>query len=451
MRRRRRIGVVTSSRADYGHLRWPLREMAERPELEPRLYVTGAHLSHEFGTTVREIERAGQPVAARVETLLSSDTGVGAAKTLGVALMGFADLFARERPDLVLLIADRYEMLAPAAAALTMRIPIAHIEGGEISEGAIDDAVRNALTRLAHLHFATTQAATSRLAAYGEEPWRILWTGSPSLDQLRREPVPAAGEILRSLGLDRTASPLLVAYHPVTLAESPLHEAQELLAALASIGGPIVFCFPNPDPGSRAIRAEVGAFCSRRPNARLVTNLAPMPYFALLRASVALVGNSSSGIMEAASLEVPVVDIGERQRGRERARNVVWAPGERTAIIQAIERVTTADFRRSLAGLSNPYGDGRASERIADALSSVRLDESLLVKRAMRLVTAGNTFRWVAQDDAADVHDGDTPDDNEAHLSFGSAHERSRAAVRARGLRVELAVERGAERRRSRT
>lgn len=425
--------------------------MAERPELEPRLYVTGAHLSNEFGTTVREIERAGEPVAARVETLLSSDTGVGAAKTLGVALLGFADLFARERPDLVLLIADRYEMLAPAAAALTMRIPIAHIEGGEISEGAIDDAVRNALTRLAHLHFATTQAAAKRLAAHGEEPWRILWTGSPSLDQLRRERVPDAGDTLRNLGFDGTASPLLVAYHPVTLADSPLDEAQELLAALASIGGPIVFCFPNPDPGSRAIVAEVGAFCASRPDARLVTNLAPLQYFALLRASTALVGNSSSGIMEAASLEVPVVDIGARQRGRERARNVMWAPGERTAIIRAIERVTTADFRRSLAGLSNPYGDGRASERIADALTSVHLDESLLVKRAMRLVTVGHTFQWEAQNDAASVHGPDTSDDHEAHLSVGSPHERSRGAVRARSVRVELAVERGAERRRSRT
>ena len=451
MRRKRRIGVVTSSRADYGHLRWPLRDMAQRAELEPRLYVTGAHLSHEFGTTVREIEGAGQPVAARVETLLSSDTGAGAAKTLGVAMMGFADLFARERPDLVLLIADRYEMLAPAATALTMRIPLAHIEGGEISEGAIDDAVRNALTRLAHLHFTTTRAAASRIAAYGEEPWRILWTGSPSLDQLRREPVPDAGEILQSLGFDRAVSPLLVAYHPVTLAESPLDEPRELLAALASAGGPVVFCFPNPDPGSRAIVAEVGAFCASRPDARLITNLAPMQYFSLLRASAALVGNSSSGIMEAASLEVPVVDIGERQRGRERAGNVVWAPGERTAIIRAIARVTTDDFRRSLAGLSNPYGDGRASERIADTLASVHLDESLLVKRAMRLIVGDDTFRWLAQDEAAHVCDCDTPNDTETHLSVGSPHERSRAAVRARGIRVELAVERGAERGRSRT
>jgi UDP-hydrolysing UDP-N-acetyl-D-glucosamine 2-epimerase len=397
VRARRRIGVVTSSRADYGHLRWPLREMAEHPDLDPRLYVTGAHLSDEFGTTLREIERDGQNVAAKIESLLSSDTGAGAAKTIAVATLGFADLFARERPDIVLLIADRYEMLAPAVTALTMRIPVAHIEGGEISEGAIDDAVRNALTRLAHLHFATTQAAAVRMAAYGEEPWRILWTGSPSLDQLRRERLPDAGDILQNLGLPRTASPLLVAYHPVTLADSPLDEPCELLAAFVSVTGPIVFCFPNADPSSRAIRAAAETFCASRPDARLVTNFAPTQYLALLGASTALVGNSSSGIMEAASLGVPVVDIGARQRGRERAANVVWAPGERTAIVRALAHVRSPAFRASLFGLSNPYGDGRAAERIAERLASAPLGEIMLVKRAMQLVTSGDEWRWVAQ------------------------------------------------------
>ena len=397
MRAPRRIGVVTSSRADYGHLRWPLREMAARPDLDPRLYVTGAHLSDEFGTSVREIESDGQPVAARIESLLSSDTGAGAAKTVAVATLGFADLLARERPDILLLIADRYEMLAPAVAALTMRIPVAHIEGGEISEGAMDDAVRNALTRLAHLHFATTRVAATRIAAYGEEPWRIVWTGSPSLDQLRRERLPDAGDVLESIGLPRTASPLVVAYHPVTLADSPLDEPCELLAALASVAGPIVFCFPNADPGSRAICAAAKAFCAPRRDARLVTNFAPIQYLALLRASTALVGNSSSGIMEAASLAVPVVDIGARQRGRERAANVVWAPGERTALVRAIADVRTPAFRASLSGLSNPYGDGGASERIADSLASVPLGEIMLMKRAMQLATSGDEWRWVAQ------------------------------------------------------
>lgn len=447
---KRRIGVVTSSRADYGHLRWPLREMANRPGLEPRLYVTGAHLSPEFGATVAEIERDGLPVAGQIESLLSSDTGIGAAKTTAVAMLGFADLFARERPDLVLLIADRYETVAPAVAALTMRIPVAHIEGGEISEGAIDDAVRNALTRLAHLHFVTTRGAAARIAASGEEPWRILWTGSPSLDQLRREPLPDPAALLRSLAFDGAAVPLVVAYHPVTLAELPLEEARALLGALASIDAPIVFCFSNADPGSRAIIAEADAFCARRANARLVTNLPPLQYLSLLGASAALVGNSSSGIMEAASLGVPVVDIGERQRGRERGRNVVWAAGNRAAIARAIAHVTSNGFRSSLAGLANPYGDGHASERIASALAAVPFGERLLVKRALQLESTGTAFRWVAQPGGHRHHDVYTRVER-AHLSLRAAHERPRAGVRARGVRVELAVDRRAERRSART
>ena len=429
MEPRRRIGVVTSSRADYGHLRWPLRAMAEHPALEPRLYVTGAHLTGEFGAAVHEIERDGQPIAARVESLLSSDTGAGAAKSLGVATLGFADLFAHERPDLLLLIADRYEMLAPAVTALTMRIPIAHIEGGEISEGAIDDCVRNALTRLAHVHFTTTAEAAARLAAHGEEPWRIHLTGSPSLDQLRREALPDAVTILRRLGLPPNVAPLLVAYHPVTLAERPLDEARELLAALTTTEAPIVFCFPNADPGSRAVLAEVEAFCAARAQARLVVNLPSLEYLSLLRDAAALVGNSSSGIMEAASLETPVVDVGERQRGRVRGGNIVWAAGERRAIAHAIAHATSAAFRISLRGIVNPYGDGRAAERIAAALAAVRTGEQLLIKRATQ---------------------EDRDSDRGPYRAVGTAHGRRGDRVRAGSVHLELAVDHGAARRRAR-
>ena len=184
--RRRRIGVVTTSRADYSHLYWPLRELAEDPDVDLGVFVVGAHLSPAFGATAQEIERDGFPVKARIECLLSSDSDTGMAKTIGVAILGLADAFSAWRPDLLLLIADRYEMLAPASAALAMRIPIAHIEGGEISQGAIDDHVRNALTKMAHLHFTSTETARRRVIAMGEEPWRVHHAGAPSLDHLRR-------------------------------------------------------------------------------------------------------------------------------------------------------------------------------------------------------------------------------------------------------------------------
>src|SRR5690348_14518074 len=199
---RRKIAVVTTSRADYSHLYWPLRALAEHSLVDLRLIVLGAHLSPEFGATIREIEKDGFPIAARIECLLSSDSDIGMAKTIGVAALSLADHLGALRPDLLLLIADRYEMLAPASVALALRIPIAHIEGGEISEGAIDDAVRNALTKLAHIHFTSTEAARERVIAMGEEAWRVHRAGAPSLDHLRRSTLLPREEVEARCGID---------------------------------------------------------------------------------------------------------------------------------------------------------------------------------------------------------------------------------------------------------
>src|SRR5271165_3850232 len=199
---RRKIAVVTSSRADYSHLYWPLHDLAAHPEVDLQLIVMGPHLSSAFGLTVEEIERDGIPIAGRVDCLLSSDTDTGMAKTIGVAVLGLADLLGQMRPDLLLLIADRYEMLAPASVALALRIPLAHIEGGEVSEGAIDDAVRNALTKLSHIHFTSTQLARSRVVAMGEPEWRVHCVGAPSLDHLRRSPLLSREQLETRLGID---------------------------------------------------------------------------------------------------------------------------------------------------------------------------------------------------------------------------------------------------------
>src|SRR5277367_361999 len=202
---KRTIAVITTSRADYSHLYWPLRDLSNHESVDLKIIALGPHLSHEFGNTIQEIEKDGFPIAARLECLLSSDTDVGMAKTLGLAVLSLADLLGQMRPDLLLLIADRYEMLAPAAVALTLRIPVAHIEGGEISEGAIDDAVRNALTKMSHLHFASTERARARVIAMGEEPWRVHQAGAPSLDHLRRSHLLDRGELEERLHLESTA------------------------------------------------------------------------------------------------------------------------------------------------------------------------------------------------------------------------------------------------------
>jgi UDP-hydrolysing UDP-N-acetyl-D-glucosamine 2-epimerase len=379
----RRIAVVTTSRADYGHLIGPLRELRARPEVELRLIALGAHLSPAYGETVREIERDGFRVAERIECLLSSDTDVGMAKTIGLATLSLADALARERPDLLLLIADRYEMLAPASVALALRIPIAHIEGGELSEGAIDQAVRNALTMVSHIHLVPTETARRRVIAMGEEEWRVHRVGAPSLDHLRTGEIPGLPEVERRLGVTLPAGYLVVSFHPVTLDRDTAEEAEPFFRALARVSRPLVLCFPNADAGNHRIAARARELCAVRRDAQLFVNLPHLDYWALLRGAAAIVGNSSSGIMEAPSIPLPTVNIGRRQQGRERARSVIDAPAEEEQILAAITRAVDPSFRLGLVGLESPYGDGRAGERIAEILATVELGARLLEKRGL--------------------------------------------------------------------
>ena len=384
----RRIAVVTTSRADYSHLYWPLRLLSEHPEVDLKLIAMAAHLSPEFGATVGEIEKDGFAIAARIETLLSSDSDVGMAKSIGVAVLSLADVLGAMRPDLLLLIADRYEMLAPAAVALSLRIPMAHIEGGEISEGALDDAVRNALTKMSHIHFTSTEGARARVIAMGEESWRVHRAGAPSLDHLRRSRLLTRAEVETACGLDLRVPALLVAYHPVTLENDTTCEADALFGALEQIaerssGGEtqILFCYPNADAGSRALVERSRAFASRHSKAKIFVNLDAVTYWSLLRCVEAMVGNSSSGIMETASFALPTVNVGMRQRGRERARNVLDAEPEKDAILARIAEARSERFCAGLAGMTNPYGDGRAAERIVEVLTTCPLGLELIIKK----------------------------------------------------------------------
>ncbi len=374
---KRKIAVVTSSRADFSHLYWPLRELAARPEIDLRIVAIGPHLSPEFGHTASEIEKAGFPIDARIECLLSSDSDVGMAKTIGVATLGLADCFGQMRPDLLLLIADRYEMLAPASVALALRIPIAHIEGGEISEGAIDDAVRNALTKLSHVHFTSTEQARTRVIAMGEQEWRVHCAGAPSLDHIRRSTLLGAEDL--PITLSKPA--IVVAYHPTTIARDTLREVDALFAALQSVQGQLLFCYPNADAGGRELIARAREFLACRGHGEVLVNLDPIAYWSLLHSSDLLIGNSSSGIMEAASFAIPAVNVGIRQRGRAHGRNVLDADATVESILACVAIAMDAGFRASLAGMENPYGDGHASERIAEVLASIPLGEELLIKR----------------------------------------------------------------------
>ncbi len=380
---RRRIGVVTTSRADYSHLYWPLRELAVHPDVELGVFVLGPHLSPEFGTTINELDRDAFPIKARIECLLSSDTDTGMAKTIGLAVLGLADALTAWRPDLLLLIADRYEMLAPASVALALRIPVAHIEGGEVSQGAIDDHIRNVLTKLAHIHFTSTETARRRVIAMGEEPWRVHRAGAPSLDHLRRSTLLDRPTLESRLGLTLATSQtstILAAWHPVTILCDTNAEADAFFAAITEVSGQLLFVYPNADAGSLALIERTKALAATRPNTQIFVNLNAVTYWSLLGQVDALIGNSSSGIMEAASFALPVVNVGMRQQGRERARNVIDAPAEESAIRAAIQHALQPEFRAGLRGMANPYGEGTAAVTIARILTSVSL-ENLLIKQ----------------------------------------------------------------------
>lgn len=377
----RTIGVVTVARSDYGIYLPVLQRIQGDPDLRLHLIVAGMHLSPEFGLTVQAIEQDGFEISERIEMLLSSDTPEGIAKSMGLGTIGFAQAYARLRPDILLVLGDRFEMHAAAMAALPFKIPIAHIHGGEVTIGAIDNSIRHALTKMSHLHFVATEVYAKRVMQMGEEPWRVIVSGGPSLDNLHSVKLLSKAE-LEWLDFDLTKAFLLVTYHPVTLEyEQTDWQIQQLLAALDVTEMPIVITYPNADTGYHTIVHRIEAFATEREHVRIVRNLGMRRYFSLMRFAAAMVGNSSSGIIEAPSFELPVVNIGTRQEGRVKARNVIDVGYEEKAILAGIEKALSAPFRRSLKGMVNPYGDGHAAEVIVETLKRIELDNKLITKR----------------------------------------------------------------------
>jgi UDP-hydrolysing UDP-N-acetyl-D-glucosamine 2-epimerase len=376
------IGVITAARSDYGIYVPVLRRILSEPDVRLHLVVTGMHLSPEFGLTAETIESDGFEIGDRVEMLLSSDTPEGTAKSMGLGTIGMAQSYARKRPDILVVLGDRFEMHAAALAALPFKIPVAHIHGGELTEGAIDDALRHSMTKLSHLHFVSTEQYARRVIQLGEEPWRVTVCGAPSLDNLDSLKLLDRQELEKQYGLSFDQLPLLVTYHPVTLEyEQTEWQMRELLGALSSFGMPIIFTLPNADTGGRTILRMIKEFVKMRPATQLVDNMGTQRYFSVMANAAAMVGNSSSGIVEAASFKLPVVNIGSRQHGRVRAANVIDVACDRSEIVKAIERAIQPDFRESLRDLENPYGRGQAAEKIVKRLKTVVLDETLMRKQ----------------------------------------------------------------------
>lgn len=378
----RTVGVVTVARSDYGIYLPLLRMIKDDPDLHLHLLVSGMHLSPEFGRTVRTIEEDGFEIGERVEMLVSSDSPEGIAKSIGLGTIGFAQAYARFRPDILCVLGDRFEMYVAALAALPFTIPVAHIHGGELTEGAIDDALRHSLSKLSHLHFASTEVYARRIMQLGEQPWRITVSGAPALDNLRTVSLFSRVEMEARYGISLEKPPLLVTFHPVTLEyEQARAHTGHLLEALAQIEMPMVFTMANSDTGGRVIQTMIKEFVKERCCAYAVDNLGIQGYFSLMNEAAAMVGNSSSGIIEAPSFHLPVVNIGNRQAGRVKGPNVIDVVCEEAAILEGIRKALKPEFKQSLHGVPNPYGCGNASEKIIARLKTEPLDKRLLIKR----------------------------------------------------------------------
>lgn len=385
----RRIGVVTVARSDYGILRPLLRRLAAEREVELQLIAAGMHLAPAFGHTIDEIRADGFAIAATVAATPEGDGPADMARAMGVGTIGFADAYEKLRPDLLILLGDRFEMHAAAVAAVPFLIPLAHISGGAVTQGAIDDGFRHSITKLAHVHFVENELHGARVRQMGEDPRRVIETGALGIDGMLETQWLSVSELNQRFGLalDPARPPLLVTFHPVTRDyQNTGKHAEALLAALADSRLPMVFTYPNADTAGRELIGLIEKFVAARADAWAVPSFGSQGYFSMMRIAAAMVGNSSSGIVEAATLQVPVVDVGDRQAGRPAGANVVRVACEKAAILAAIRRVASADFKRSLQGLANPYGDGHAAPKIVAALRDLDLADPGLIRKAFHPV-----------------------------------------------------------------
>jgi GDP/UDP-N,N'-diacetylbacillosamine 2-epimerase (hydrolysing) len=375
----KKICVVTGTRAEYGLLRWVIEGIRRSPLLDLQLIVTGMHLSPEFGLTVKSIEDDGFRIDRRVEMLLSSDTAVGVTKSMGLGMIGFADALAELHPDFMLLLGDRYEIFAAAAAAMVARVPIVHLHGGEKTEGAFDEAIRHSITKMSHLHFVAAEEYRRRVIQLGEEPERVFLVGGLGVDSILRLKLLERKELEKSLDFKLQARNLLVTFHPVTLENNTsAAQMEEMLAALLELSDVgLIFTMPNADAEGRVLIKQIKDFCSHHPHAKAYTSLGQLLYLSCIRHMDGVVGNSSSGLAEAPTFKKGAVNIGDRQRGRIRASSVIDCQPQRASIRVALERLYSGAFQEALVTVENPYGKGGASDSIVDILGQTVSDNLL--------------------------------------------------------------------------
>jgi GDP/UDP-N,N'-diacetylbacillosamine 2-epimerase (hydrolysing) len=373
---KRKICVITGTRADYGLLRWIMQGIKDDYELTLQVIATGMHLSHEFGLTFREIEKDGFQINRKIEMLTSSDTAVGIAKSMGLGMISFADELNELKPDLILVLGDRFEIFAAVSAALVARIPVAHLHGGETTEGAFDEALRHSITKMAHLHFVAAQEYRQRVIQLGEQPERVFMVGGLGIDNIKQLKLLNRAELEESIDFKLGHKNLLITFHPVTLENSNSAEQMaELLEVLAGLEDTqLIFTMPNADNDGRTLIKMVQHFVALHPNARAYTSLGQLRYLSCIAQVDGVIGNSSSGLTEVPTFKKGTINIGDRQRGRLQAASVINCEPTRKSIQAAIKMLYAEDFQETLNQVQNPYGDGGASVRVVQTIKHCALE-----------------------------------------------------------------------------
>ena len=372
----RKVCVVTGTRAEYGLLRWVMEGIRNSPKLELQVIATGMHLSPEFGLTYREIEKDGFQIGRKVEMLLSADTPVSIAKSMGLGMIGISDSLNELKPDLLLVLGDRYEIFAAVSAAMVARIPVAHLHGGETTEGAFDEAIRHSITKMAHLHFVAAEEYRQRVIQLGEHPDRVFQVGGLGVDNINKMILFNKEELEQSLDFKLGKKNLLITFHPVTLEHgTSACQMGELLSALEKLEDThLIFTMPNSDTDGRVIFQMIEKFVTKHPNANAFTSLGQLRYLSCVKYVDGVVGNSSSGLTEIPSFKKGTINIGDRQKGRLKAGSVIDCLPNKNSIGKAITELYSQEFQVKLSSVNNPYGTGGGSEMIVAKIENYYLN-----------------------------------------------------------------------------
>ncbi|GAA0078694.1 UDP-N-acetylglucosamine 2-epimerase [Clostridium sp. CTA-5] len=379
----RKILIVTGTRAEYGLLYWTMKEIQNDKDLELQLVVTGNHLVKEFGYTIEQIKKDGFKIDEEIDMLINSEKQSSIVKSMGLEMIQMSQCFDRLKPDILLILGDRYETFVAATCAMIMNIPIAHMNGGESTEGAVDEQIRHAITKMSHIHFAGAEYYKERIIKMGEEPWRVYNLGQAGIENIKRLNLLGKQELEKELNISFDKSIFLITYHPVTLDLNNIEkQIDNLLDAIKEFDAKYIFTYPNADFGSKIIIDKVKKFVRDNENAYIYYSLGQKRYLSLLKYANIMIGNSSSGIIEAPSFKLPVINIGDRQRGRLKSANIIDIGYNKEEIIKAIDKAFyDKEFKRNLIEINSVYGDGNVSKQILHILKSINLDRNLLRKK----------------------------------------------------------------------